>query len=114
MDFDSGESPLARNSDPWTSHEAGEDLTASGKRSRQKYTCLRAALRYPIAETYTAREFACDTEIKHEIVHKRFPDLHDGGLMYKRGYRTCTVTGKKATVWSAYPAPEESNACPAA
>jgi len=101
MEFNNTE-PLARDTDDWTSHRAAEEHTKTGRRSEHKHMVLRAALRRHPLDHYTGREFARDTGIAHEIVHKRFPDLLEEGLMFKVGYRTCEVTGKKATLWSAY------------
>ena len=91
--------PVARRSDPDTSHEAGDEVTASGARSRQQHMVLRGLAQYP---NVTTRELAARMNTCRYIVARRMPEL---APVYVRvtGKRRCTVTGRTAHTWKVTP-----------
>ena len=87
--------PIARNTDPETSHEAARDITRT-KRASQQHACLDAVQRWP---ERTSAELADLMGIDRYIVARRLPELRDGNKVSNGAARKCGVTGKKAMVW---------------
>lgn len=99
--------PLARNTDPETSHIAADELVKSGKFTGQKklvYNALKAFIRehgfFP-----TSAELANAYNLNHAMVHKRLPDLRTAGLVDNDKVlnitikRECRVNKSTAIVW---------------
>ena len=91
--------PVARATDPDTSHLAGEDVTDSGARSRQQRMVLQGLVRYP---NLTTRELAARMNVCRYTVARRMPELAPIYVSVV-GKRRCTVTGRTAQVWKATP-----------
>ena len=93
--------PLARNSDPATSHESAQRLRKSGKLNEQCAATL-AALREYIreqGEMPTAAELAEHAGFDRYVSSRRLPDLREKGLVENGDARTCRVTGSRSLVW---------------
>lgn len=88
--------PVARNTDPETSHEADDFITSTGIRANQCRWVLKAVRATPCL---TASELSRRHNIDHAVVHKRLPDLRRKGLVYNVAQRACAVTGRKAMTW---------------
>lgn len=89
----------ARNTDPFTSHEAAREAEASGRASKQRQVCLDEALNRP---GQTAAEIAAATGLERHVPSRRLPELRDAGLLENREVRVCRVTGRNSMTW--YPA----------
>ena len=87
--------PLARSTDPVTSHLSAARFTAS-RRQSQKSRILAAVEALPL---HTSAEIAAKTGIDRYVVARRLPDLRTDGKVRNRGSRVCTQTGERALVW---------------
>lgn len=88
--------PVARNTDPETSHAAGEAVTASGQRHAQRAQVL-AGLRE--APGVTSFELAEITGLDRYVVARRLPDCRTAGEAQVGIKRRCTISGKTAQTW---------------
>ena len=92
-------SPIARRSDPGTSHDAAEAMTASGRREGQQLEILALVRRHP---KKTSAELAdLSPTLDRYQVARRLPELEHGGLVVKRNSRKCSITGYEAHTWEA-------------
>lgn len=89
--------PIARNSDPVTSHIAAEDITASGLRNSQKAEVLRWLK--DSREAPTSAELAHRSGLDRHMVARRLPDLERDGLVRKGASRDCGVSNRPAVTW---------------
>lgn len=91
-------SPIARRTDPITSHEAADAITKDGTRASQRHTVLLMVRRRP---GHTSAELAASNNADRYVLARRLPDLRDhGGLVYNGlEPRVCKVTGKRAQTW---------------
>lgn len=92
------DSPVARTTDPTTSHEAAAEHTASGARGRNAALILAAIRRYP---GLTCSELIGPTGLDRSEVSKRLSDLHSAFRIEAVGVRRCSVSGKSARTWEA-------------
>lgn len=94
---------VARNTDPVTSHIAGEEHTASGKRGRHIGIVIDTVHRHP---GKTSAELAplCGLE-RHEVA-RRTADAERAGAIRKGQIRKCNTSGRSAVTW--WPAEGES------
>ena len=93
--------PNSRAADPVTSHEAGEEITANGKRAEQADTVLAMLRTRP---GLTAAELAEQFRADRYMVARRLPDLRDAGQanngsLQNPTKRRCRVSGKLALLW---------------
>jgi hypothetical protein len=90
--------PLARITDPETSHLAGEDQRKSGRQATHCATVLSIVNRLP-ALTY--RELALEAKLPEAVeVMRRLNDLHKAGLVRPGAQKhKCKVSGRMSTVW---------------
>lgn len=91
--------PIARLSDPSTSHLAAAQVTASGLRDRQAVIVLDLVRRFAGC---TSAELAArsEGEIDRYVTARRLPELEHLGLVYRAGIKSaCRVTGKAALTW---------------
>lgn len=96
--------PLARNTDPNTSHIAAQRYTKSGRRDSWKKRILQWLREHHVhAEDggLTAHELAVITDFPHPTIHKRLPDLKRDGLVTKTVQRMCQITHEQAWAWRA-------------
>jgi xanthine dehydrogenase iron-sulfur cluster and FAD-binding subunit A len=87
------ETPHSRNSDPITSHLAGDEITKSGKRQTQ-INKVNHMVR--LHEGLTSAELAESNKADRYMVARRLAD----SLEVKKGEpRICAVSGRKAVTW---------------
>ena len=85
--------PLARSTDPMTSHKAVEAIRSSGTLRTQADRILQAVRQNP---GLTAREYEQLTGIRD--VHKRIKGLEDSGLIRRLNERKCRVSKRAARI----------------
>lgn len=88
-------SPIARLTDPETSHLSAEEITKSGERARQQHAVLVLVKKYP---SHTSMELSRSGIDRHTIA-RRLPELESAGLVCRGQRRCCGVTGKMALTW---------------
>ncbi len=86
----------ARNTDPFTSHEAAREAEASGRAGVQREVCLAEVLTKP---GKTAAEIAVATGLERHAPSRRLPELRDAGLVVNGEARVCAVTGRMSITW---------------
>lgn len=92
--------PIARDSDPASSHVAAREHTASGARARQCDLILALVRAHP---DRTAAELAAASggELDDVRCRKRLPDLRAAGRVVVSGQRRCEVAGRLMQTWRA-------------
>ena len=93
---DSLESPIARTSDPESSHLAASAITKSGKRKRQVIRVLDLVMMYPCK---TSLELSLLGELDRYVIARRLPELERGFLVRKGEQRTCSAGKRMAVTW---------------
>jgi hypothetical protein len=92
--------PLARSTDPATSHIAADQVTRSGRRASLNQAVL-AFLRVS-GDSFTYREIAARIGERDAVnVMRRLNDLRKTGAAEKCGARNCSVNGNLMTTWRA-------------
>ena len=86
----------ARNTDPFTSHEAAHDTEASGCASAHRNRCLDEVLKHP---GETAAEIAVAVGLERHAPSRRLPELRDAGLVINGPARVCRVKGRMSLTW---------------
>lgn len=86
----------ARNTDPFTSHDAARDAEASGRASAHRSLCLDEVLKNP---GKTAAEIAVAVGLERHAPSRRLPELRDAGLIKNGHARVCSVTGRMSITW---------------
>jgi len=86
----------ARNTDPFTSHDAARDAEASGRADAQRNLCLNEVLKNP---GKTAAEIAVAVGLERHAPSRRLPELRDAGLIKNGRARVCSVTGRMSITW---------------
>jgi len=89
-------SPIARLTDPETSHKAAEEITASGTRDEQAEMVLNMVRSRP---GLTSRELAEQFNVSRYIPGRRLSELRDLGLVHEGNPRRCRISGKRALTW---------------
>lgn len=90
------ETPAARNTDPYTSHAAADDITRSGKRAHQQHQAIAAVRAKP---GLTSFELALATGLDRFMLARRLPECVTAGGVVKGTPKKCSVTGKMAISW---------------
>jgi hypothetical protein len=90
------ETPIARNTDPESSHLAAAEITGSGKRRAQQDQTIAAVRKYP---GRTSQELANLTGLDRYMLARRLPECVTAGAIKKGALIECTVTRKKAIAW---------------
>jgi hypothetical protein len=91
--------PLARSTDPLSSHLAADEFTRSGRRGAQKralLTWLRGQL-----QPMTSAEIALASGLDRHGVARRLPDCERDGSVVRCAMRECGATGRPAITWRA-------------
>ena len=86
-----------RNSDPESSHLAGEEITQSGTRQNQCDAVFDAVQKMPRA---TARELAEAFDLDRYAVSRRLADLCHQGLVRKSSSRKCDIGQRLSCTWA--------------
>ena len=93
----------ARNTDPITSHIAGNEHTASGKRVHHIDIVIDAVIAHP---GKTSAELAPICRLERHEVARRTSDAERCGAIRKGQIRKCNTSGRSAVTW--WPAEGES------
>jgi hypothetical protein len=91
--------PLARSSDPASSHIAAEEFTRSGRRANQKHQLLEWLRQQ--TRPLTSAEIARDSGLDRHGVARRLPDCERDRLVERHPMRQCTAMGTPAITWKA-------------
>lgn len=96
--FDDCERIRARSSDPHTSHEAAQEMLASGKLNAQ---CQEVLLALRDRDGSTSAEIGQQLSQSHGryVAGRRLPDLERKGLVRRGDARRCRATGRQAITW---------------
>lgn len=86
----------ARNTNPFTSHEAAREAEASGRADAQRNLCLDEVLKN---SGKTAAEIAVATGLERHAPSRRLPELRDAGLVVNGPARVCRATGRMSITW---------------
>jgi hypothetical protein len=89
--------PVARRSDPESSHLAAREVTDSGRREGQCLGVLALLKKHPLSTSLELAKYGYD---RHTIA-RRLPQLEEAGLVSRRTARTCNVGNRKALTWEA-------------
>jgi DNA-binding MarR family transcriptional regulator len=87
---------LARNSDPWTSHAAAEQIEDTGLLRGQKRYVYEALRR---RNGSTSAELGRDLGIDRHVPGRRLPDLEREGLVRQGPVRQCRVKKRASVTW---------------
>lgn len=90
------ETPIARKTDPTSSHLAAAEITASGARAHQQAQTIAAVRAYP---GRTSQELAELTQIDRYTLARRLPECVTAGAVRKGEQRPCGVTDRLALTW---------------
>jgi hypothetical protein len=88
--------PVARDSDPWTSHEAGERFYRSGKLRGQMKLVYLGVQRWP---GRTSAELGRLIGIDRHAAARRLPGLERKRFVRKGPARFCTVCRSACVTW---------------
>ena len=87
---------LARNTDPFTSHQAAREAEESGRAGAQREICLAEVLKNP---GKTAAEIAAAVGLERHAPSRRLPELREDRLVKNGPGRICNVTGRMSLTW---------------
>jgi hypothetical protein len=90
------ETPIARSSDPESSHRAAAEITASGRRQQQITMVINMVRKFP---GMTSMELAGMTGEDRYVIARRLPEAATAGAVCKGQQRSCAVTSKLALTW---------------
>jgi len=91
------ETPAARNSDPHTSHEAADNVTDSGQRSRNQRAVLELVKKHP---GKTSAELGKELSMLDRTeIARRLPELRTANLVCNGKSRVCMANGTVAMTW---------------
>lgn len=88
--------PIARASDPVSSHLAAAEITANGTRAAQAAEVLRLLRLHPGT---TSRELSRLTYVDRYVAARRLPELTATGQVRRGDLRPCCVSGRLAVTW---------------
>jgi hypothetical protein len=94
--FEGARPPIARNTDPISSHMAAREITLSGARGKQQRLALRVVIEHP---GMTSRELAALCSLDRYQMARRLPELEEAGLVAKGPVRQCKAGGRPAVTW---------------
>ena len=90
------ETPNSRNTDPETSHLAGQEITASGKRQSQ---IIKVAQIVELAPGLTSRELSRVSPMDRYTIARRLTDAETAGKVKRGNVRQCQIANRKALTW---------------
>lgn len=88
--------PIARKSDPATSHAAAAEITASGTRGQMMLKALELVKEHP---GHTSNELEEISGLLDGKIRKRLNDLWHRGLVRKGEIKVSSVSGMKNHTW---------------
>jgi hypothetical protein len=89
--------PVARRSDPESSHLAAREVTDSGRMEGQCLGVLALLKKHPLSTSLELGQHGYD----RFVCARRLPQLERAGLVARRSPRICTVGNRKAVTWEA-------------
>jgi hypothetical protein len=89
------DNPIARATDPDTSHEAAEYVTDTGIRAAQCRRVADAVRRFP---GRTSNELSDASGIDRYTIARRLPELEPAHVT-RGDARTCRISGRRALTW---------------
>lgn len=92
--------PLARRTDPATSHEAGQAIRS--ELPSEKARALRYVTTFPDQTAVELAEIAGDRDVRR--IHRRLTELVREDRVIVSGSRKCTHTGRRAQTYRIAPA----------
>jgi len=95
MAAESLQMPIARNTDPRSSHAAASEITHSGARLQQSVQVLLLVIAHP---NRTSRELAL-YGLDRYIIARRLPELEEAGAVIRCGFKICSQGKRVATYW---------------
>ena len=78
MTYPNIQTPAARSTDPWTSHDAAEHVTKTGKRTRQQQQVLDLIREHP---NCSSEELAGFGVLGYSQIARRISELVTGGFI---------------------------------
>ncbi len=90
------ETPAARATDPSSSHDAAEHVTATGLRAQQQALTIAAIRAFP---GLTMQELSERTGICRFQLGRRVSECETAGAVRRMPKRKCSVTGRLAEPW---------------
>ena len=88
--------PIARQTDPPSSHAAAQEMERTGRRAGQSEAVLEMVKRHP---RRTALELSRLSRLDRYTVSRRLPELERRGLVRRGLIRDCTVNGRPMLTW---------------
>ena len=88
--------PIARNTDPASSHIAAHEITYSGARTTQQIEAFQLVAAYP---SHTSRELAYFSELDRYQMARRLSDLEHAGFVKKGPIRRDDTNQRMAVTW---------------
>ncbi len=90
--------PIARATDPETSHEAAANVTRSGSKAHHMALMLKATEANPGS---TSGELAVIAGLERHEASRRLSDLHNAARVFRDGKRKCEQMGTLQMRWYA-------------
>ena len=90
------DTPIARATDPESSHEAADEVTGDGTRASQQWVIFSLVTKNPGC---TSDELASVCYLDRYQVARRLPELEDAGYIRRGALRMSGISGRKATTW---------------
>lgn len=88
--------PLARATDPVTSHLAAAEVEGSGARDAQQRQAARAVRDFP---GHTSHELAQASGMDRYALARRLGEVEARGLIRRGDLRRCAVSGRLVLTW---------------
>ena len=88
--------PVARRTDPESSHAAAEHHTRSGKRGAQQDQTAEAVRQFPGCTSF---ELAMRTHLDRYMLARRASECEAAGRIRRGELRRCSVSGRTALTW---------------
>ena len=88
--------PIARQTDPASSHTAAQEIERTGRRASQSEALLEMVKRHP---RRTALELSRLSRVDRYTISRRLPELERRGLIRRGLIRDCTVNGRPMLTW---------------
>ena len=95
MTYPNIQTPAARSTDPWTSHDAAEHVTKTGKRTRQQQQVLDLIREHPNCSSEELSEFGV---LSYSQIARRTKELVTGGFIESCSVRV-NSRGRPVLTW---------------
>jgi DNA-binding MarR family transcriptional regulator len=87
---------VSRSYDPYSSHEAENEINKTGSRAAHQKIILEAVRRYP---GHTSKELTRFCDLDRYQIARRLADLENAGYIEKGPIRKCTIGNRNAATW---------------